>query len=352
MKNFNLNNNEYKRPYLIADIAANHDGSFSRVKKLIKLAKASGADAVKFQHFTADTIVSDDGFKLIGESLVSHQSKWKKSVFEVYKEASLSQSWTPRIKEECDKVGIDFFTSPYSHSLVDHVDPYVSMYKIGSGDIDWIDLLLYIAKKNKPMIVASGASDIYDVYKSISEIIKFNNNICLMQCNTNYTASSENMKYINLNVLKTYKILFPNLTLGLSDHTFGHTTVLGAIALGASVIEKHFTDDNSREGPDHKFSMNPETWYSMYIAANDLFDALGDGYKKVENNEIETRQLQRRAMWFNCDVKLGEKITSKMFNILRPCPQDAAPLINQFQYIGKKLKVDKNKGDYLKLNDF
>jgi hypothetical protein len=134
--------------YFIADIAANHDGDLKRAKDLIYLAAEAGADAAKFQHFSAKTIVSDYGFKNLG-SQQSHQASWKKSVYDIYKNASLDESWTPILKETCDKVGIAFFTSPYSFELVDNVDEYLSAYKVGSGDITWLEIIEYIAKKRK-----------------------------------------------------------------------------------------------------------------------------------------------------------------------------------------------------------
>ena len=143
--------------YFIADIAANHDGNLERAKSLIYLAAEAGANAAKFQHFKAETIVSDYGFKNLGQQQ-SHQAKWKKSVFEVYQDASLSLRWTEALKRTCDDAGITFFTSPYARDLVDHVDPYVPAYKIGSGDITWIEMIEYIASKKKPYILASGAS--------------------------------------------------------------------------------------------------------------------------------------------------------------------------------------------------
>ena len=128
-----------------------------------------------------------------------------------------------------------------------------------------------------------------------------------MQCNTNYTASHDNFKYINLNVLKTYKKKFSNVVLGLSDHTPGHASVLGAIALGAKVVEKHFTNKNSLGGPDHKFSMNPISWKDMVSRSRELEDSLGTASKRVEKNENETVKLQRRAIYINCDLKKGSK---------------------------------------------
>jgi len=236
--------------YFIADIAANHDGDLERAKLLIYLAAEAGADAAKFQHFKAETIVSDLGFKTMGGQQ-SHQAGWKKSVFEVYKDASVGLDWTEALKETCDKSGIAFFTSPYSIDIVEYIDPYVPAYKIGSGDITWIEMVEHIASKQKPYIMASGASTIDDVLRAVSRGLAINPMLCLMQCNTNYTASLENFKFIQLNVLKVYRQMFPDLVLGLSDHTPGLATVLGAVSLGARMIEKHFTDDINRIGPDH-----------------------------------------------------------------------------------------------------
>ena len=189
--------------YFIADVAANHDGDLERAKDLIYLCAEAGADAAKFQHFSANTIVSDAGFKSLGEQQ-SHQLKWKKSVFDVYRDASIDQDWTPTLKETCKKAGITFLTSPYSYELVDKVDNYLSAYKIGSGDITWSGIVDYIASKNKPVLLATGASNMDEVDIAMSILLQRTNDIVLMQCNTNYTASLENFKYINLNVLKEY----------------------------------------------------------------------------------------------------------------------------------------------------
>ena len=203
----------------------------------------------------------------------------EKSVYEVYKDASINLEWTERLKKECDKCGIIFFTSPYDLELVDYVNKYVPAYKIGSGDITYLEIIKKIATKKKPVILATGASTLKDVDRAVKEIFKINKDICLMQCNTNYTAESNNFNHINLNVLKTFKKRYPKIILGLSDHTFGHSTVLGAITLGARMVEKHFTDNNNREGPDHKFSMNPKSWKDMVDRSRELENSLGSGKK-------------------------------------------------------------------------
>ena len=341
---------ENSKTYFIADIAANHDGSLKKAKELIYEAKAAGADAAKFQHFSAETIVSDFGFKCL-KSKFSHQAKWKKSVYEVYKDASIDLSWTPILKEECDKVGIDFFTSPYAFNMVDHIDPYVPAYKIGSGDITWHEILKYIAKKNKPIILATGASNLNEVEMAVKVLKKNNKQICLMQCNTNYTNSDENFNFINLNVLKLYKIKFPEVILGLSDHTSGHSTVLGAIALGAKMIEKHFTLNNYLEGPDHKFSMNPKTWKEMINSARELEKSLGDGKKKIENNELQTTVVQRRAIRASENILKGTIIQKRYLSFLRPCPKNALPPYNAKNLLGKKVKKKIKKGDIIRLKD-
>lgn len=336
--------------YFIADIAANHDGDLSRAKELIYQAKEAGADAAKFQHFSAATIVSDVGFKALGGEK-SHQANWKKSVFEVYQGASIDQQWTAELKHTCDTAGITFFSSPYSFELVDHIDPYVPAYKIGSGDITWIEMVKYIAAKGKPYFLATGAATSDDVVRAVTAALAINPQFALMQCNTNYTASLENFKYIQLNVLKTYQAMFPDLILGLSDHTPGHATVLGAVALGARIIEKHFTDNTSREGPDHHFAMDPRTWRDMVNRTRELENALGCGIKQIEENEKDTAVVQRRAIRMAHDLSAGTVVQKSDFAMLRPCPPDAIPPHKLDILLGKTLRRSKAAGEHLKWSD-
>jgi len=338
------------KTYFIADIAANHDGDLERAKQLCLLAKESGADAAKFQHFKAQTIVSDKGFKDLG-SQQSHQSNWNKSVYEVYDDASVPLNWTPELKKYCDEIGIDFFTTPYDLDYVDYLDKFVSCYKIGSGDITWHKMLHKVGSKRKPVIIASGASNINEVVDAVNILKTYGVKICLMQCNTNYTVDVENFKYINLNVLKVYRTMFPDIELGLSDHTPGDITVLGAVSLGATMVEKHFTDDNDREGPDHPFSMNPESWRKMVDSTRILERSMGSFFKKVEDNEKETVILQRRALRLTRNVKKGDLISFDDFEFLRPCPVDAFYISEYKKIIQKPVKRDISTGDYIKIGD-
>jgi sialic acid synthase SpsE len=325
--------------YFVADIAANHDGNLERAKQLIRLARQAGADAAKFQNFSAPKIVSDYGFRNMAGDM-SHQARWKKSVYEVYKDASIPFEWTPQLKLVCDEVGMDYFSAPYDFEAIDHLDPYVPAYKIGSGDITWPEAIERIARKNKPVLLATGASDMGDVQRAVELILKINPDLILMQCNTNYTASLENFSHINLRVLQTYHCMYPHLVLGLSDHTPGHATVLGAVALGARVIEKHFTDDNNREGPDHKFAMNPEDWADMVENTRRLERALGSGLKVVAGNEKDTVILQRRCLRAVTEIRMGEIISRDRVEALRPAPVNAIMPYDVERVIGKKALAD------------
>lgn len=336
--------------YFIADIAANHDGDLERARLLIRLAKEAGADAAKFQHFQAPKIVSEYGFTHMN-SKVSHQAKWKKSVTEVYAAASLPQDWTPILKEECDKVGIDFFTSPYDYDSIEHVNPYIPAFKVGSGEIDWIEALEHMASKGKPMIIATGASFIGEVQQAVHAILKINPHLCVMQCNTNYTASPENYDHIHLNVLKTYASMFPNVVLGLSDHTHGNATVLGAVTLGARMIERHFTDSNDREGPDHKFAMNPEAWAHMVEETRLLERALGSADKFIVPNEQDTQVVQRRCLRAAREIKAGEVFTREMIDVLRPATPGAIKPDQLQNVIGTKALSDMLAGKELRWTD-
>ncbi len=355
MKNkiFKVNNRsigQNEPTYFIADVAANHDGNLEKAIELINLCAESGANAAKFQNFKAETIVSDYGFKKLGGQL-SHQSSWKKSVTEVYNDASISLEWTPTLKKECDKVGIDYFTSPYDINFLHYLSEYVAAWKIGSGDITWHEVIEKMSSYGLPLFLSVGASTMNDVRNTMNLIKSLKAQVCLMQCNTNYTASLENFKYISLNVLKTFKNEFPDTILGLSDHTPGHTTVLGAITLGARVIEKHFTDNNFNDGPDHKFSMQPIEWRDMVDRSRELELALGSTEKDIMDNELETVVVQRRAIRSSKNLKKGEKISRENIDFLRPCPVNALPPYKVKDILNKTLIKDLLAGEVIYIED-
>ncbi len=333
--------------YFIADISANHDGSLDRAKMLIRLAAEAGADAAKFQNFRAPKIVSKRGFESQGKAL-SHQAGWTKSVYEVYQDASLSWDWTPILKEACDEAGIAYFSTPYDFEAVDMLDPYVPCFKIGSGDITWPEMLEKVASKKKPVILSTGASTLEDVKRAVRILTRTNKQLVLLQCNTNYTASRENFRFINLKVLETYRKAFPGAVVGLSDHTIGLTTVLGSVALGGRVVEKHFTDDPTRPGPDHPFSMTPTTWRDMVDRTREMELAIGTNAKDVMGNEQETAVIQRRCLRASRDLPAGTTLTKKDLDALRPAPADAVFPYELESVVGRRLKVDLPAGEYLR----
>ncbi|MCB1652274.1 MAG: N-acetylneuraminate synthase family protein [Alphaproteobacteria bacterium] len=372
--------------YFIADIAASHDGDLEKAKDLIYSAAEGGADAAKFQNFEARTIVSDYGFRALG-SQQSHQASWKKSVYEVYEDAELPVEWTPILKETCDKAGIDYFTAPYSAELTDAVTPYVKAWKMGSGDITWHEQIEKMCSTGKPFLLATGATDMEEVRAAVAAARKHQKYLVLMQCNTNYTANLKEdrdtryarFRCINLKVLETFAREFPFCILGLSDHTHGADTVLGAVGLyNARAIEKHYTLDNDAKGPDHPFSMNPKSWAEMILQTREVekqikpdmdFEArmqtiapfiedmealhlsLGDGIKRVEDNERETVVLQRRAARAVRALKAGEIISPQDFFPLRPAPEGSVAPYQFEECVGQTLKRDIEEGDCLMRTD-
>jgi len=336
--------------YFIADIAANHDGSLDRARELIRLSKEAGADAAKFQHFKAEAIVSAVGFDRLDEGS-THQSSWSKSVTEVYADASVPDDWTAILKQECDEAGLTFFSSPYDFASVDAIDPYVPVFKIGSGDIDWLEEVTYIAAKGKPVILATGAATIGEVQRAVHAVRAINDQLILLQCNTNYTADEANFDHLHLRVLTSYAAMWPDLVIGLSDHTSGPAAVLGAVALGATVIERHFTDDNSREGPDHKFALDPTAWRAMVDQTRQLERALGSADKFVAANEIDTAVVQRRCVRAGRALPVGQVIGRDDLHVLRPATAGAISPAEIDSVIGRTVRRELASGEELRWTD-
>ncbi len=342
-----LNNNFFgNKVFFIADIGSNHDGSLDRAIELVYLAAKNGADAVKLQHFKANTILNKNAFDNLPAK--AHQEKWKKSVYQTYEDASTPTEWTKEILRACRDANVQFSTSPYSIELSDVLEEYVDFFKIGSGDISWPALIRHVAKKGKPLVIATGASTLKEVSSAYKEASELNKNISLLQCNTNYSGDHENLFYSNLKVIKSYQELFPNALIGLSDHTRDELTVLSAVSLGAKVIEKHFTDDNSREGPDHSFAINPENWQIMVNRTRELEIALGDGKKVIEKNEFDSSIVQKRGLYAKNEIKKGAIITINDFDALRPCQLDSVSPRSLEELKQPILNCNLNKGDNLK----
>lgn len=332
--------------YIIAEIGSNFDGDIERAKMLIDLAKDSGADAVKFQSFTADKIVSKKGFE---DLKLGFQKNWKKSVYDVYNDAELPLDWLKELFHYSNRKGIHFLSTPYEKAAADVLDDLgVLAYKIGSGDINWPEMLSFISKKGKPIILGSGASNLSEIDEAIRIIRSENNNeIILLQCVTNYPSA---FKYSNLKAMVAMGKAF-DVLVGYSDHTPGSVVPIGAVSLGACVIEKHFTDDKSREGPDHPFSMDNTEFKKMVNDIRVLEEALGSTFKDIYEEEKETVFLQRRCLRANKTSSEGSKITEDMVAVLRPQSRNALEPKYKDLIMGRTLKKDIKKGDPFKWED-
>lgn len=336
--------------YFLADIAANHDGSLERAVELIHVAAAAGADGAKFQHFRAETIVSDVGFRALGDQM-AHQAEWGKPVAEVYTAASVPLDWSATLRDACADAGVEYLTAPYDLELIKALSSDVCAWKVGSGDITWHESIDAMARDGKPILLATGAADMSEVDSAVSVIERHTRAAVLMQCNTNYSGRPENFRYIALNVLKTFAARYPWCVLGLSDHTPGLATALGAVALGARVVEKHLTDDRGREGPDHGFSMDPPSWKEMVERTRELELALGPEEKFVMENERETFIVQRRALRATRDLVAGTRLRRDDLAALRPCPLEGLPPYRIGALLGATLRRDVERGDCLRVSD-
>ncbi len=341
--------------YIISEVGSNFDGDLKRAKYLAKLSLELGADAFKIQNFLAEKIVSETGFSNLQ---VSFQSKWKKSVVDVYKAAEFPRKWLLELSDYCKKIGIDFFSAPYDKEAVDLLEEInAPIYKIGSGEIDNLEFIDYVAKAGKPILISCGSSTIGEIDTAIKTIRKNNNQIVLLQCVTNYPSPIEDA---NIRAMAALGKRF-GVPVGYSDHTagsdaggndplFGITVPIGAVACGACVIEKHFTDDIKRVGPDHPFAANPKTFKVMVDGIRAMEKALGDGVKRIMPSEKQTVIIQRRGIYANRGIKKGEILKREMVEFLRPAKFFRPPAL--FKILGKKAKMDVGAGEPLKPGDF
>ncbi len=323
--------------YIIAEIGSNFDGSLEQAKKLVDLAKEVGADAAKFQSFLPNKIMAKKGFK----TKASFQARWRKSVYEVYAEAMFPRGWHQEIADYCRKVGIHFLSSPYDKEAVDLLDEIdVLAFKIGSGDITFLSLIDYIARKGKPIILGTGASSIGEIEEAVNTIrAAGNKDIILLQCVTNYPSPIE---HANIRAMVTLRETF-QVPVGYSDHSLGSIVPLGAVALGACVIEKHFTFDKTRKGPDHPFAMDVSEMAVMIRDIRLLEAGLGSPIKQLTAVETETVILQRRSLFAKVDIPAGARLTAEMIEPLRPAigiPPQYLSLV-----IGRKAKVNIREGE-------
>jgi len=332
--------------YIIAEIGANFDKDINKAKRLIDAAKECGADCAKFQTFSTPKIVSEGGFSRM--KLEGVHGSWGRTVSEVFKDAEFPREWHKEISDYCKKVGIDFSTSPYDFEAVDLcMELDIPFIKMGSGDITWLEMLAYIAKTGKPLMLATGDATMAEIDEAVRTIeATGNNQLVLMQCITNYPSKIDSA---NVNVLKTYQSAFDILT-GYSDHAPGPVVALASVVLGGCVIEKHFTLNKADKGPDHPHSMNPTEFKLMVDYVREVERAMGSTRKEVVAEEGETVFVQRRCLYAKNSLKKGQVITESDIDVLRPALGIAPKFKNVI--IGKTCKIDIEAGQPLFWDNF
>lgn len=300
--------------FIIAEMSANHCGDFELAKKIISTAKDAGADAVKIQTYTADTITIDckrDEFLIKDDG-----NLWKdRYLYELYQEASTPWEWQPRLKEYADSIGMPFFSTPFDNTAVDFLEKMnVPMYKIASFEAYDYPLIRYAAKCGKPMIISTGISTLEEMQGAIAACKGVgNNDITLLKCTSSYPAKLSEM---NLLTIKDMIERFgpQGVKIGLSDHSMQIEPVIAAVALGARVIEKHFTLDRALGGADAGFSLNVDEFAAMVKAVRNTEAALG----KVDYSINEANRKFGRSLYAVKDIKKGELFTQENIRSIRP----------------------------------
>ena len=329
--------------YIIAEMSANHCGDLDLAKKIVAAAKEAGADAVKIQTYTADTITIDskrDEF-LIKEGL------WKgRYLYELYQKASTPWEWQPILKKYADEIGIPLFSTPFDKTAVDFLEKMnVPMYKIASFEAFDYPLIRYAAKCGKPMIISTGISTIEEIQGAIDACKQVgNNDITLLKCTSAYPAKVEDM---NLATIRDMIDRFgpQGVKIGFSDHSMSIVPPVTAVALGARVIEKHFTLDRALGGEDSGFSLNADEFAAMVKAVRDAESAVG-------RPSYEVSQLNRRggrSLYASKDIRKGEVFTTNNVRSVRP----SFGLHPKYYdvVLGRKATVDLAFGSPLKLSD-
>jgi len=299
--------------FIIAEAGVNHNGDVNMAEKLIDAAKDAGADAVKFQTFKAESMVTRDAEKASYQKETTHRDE---SQYEMIKKLELTNRDFEELFAYAQKKGIVFLSSPFDEESVNLLDKLgVPAFKVASGEITNFPLIRQIAKRGKPIVLSTGMSTLAEIDEALQFITGEGiGDIVLLHCITSYPAKVEVM---NLKAMETLRHVF-KLPVGLSDHTIGITIPIAAVALGACVIEKHFTLDRKLPGPDHRASLEPAKLRQMIKAIRDVESAMGDGIKKPSEQEEEIKKVTRRSIVAITDIPSGVVITKDMIGIKRP----------------------------------
>lgn len=330
-------------PYIIAELSANHNGNFDTALEIIKQAKAAGADAIKLQTYTADTITLDSNT----EEFQIHGGLWDgRTLYELYQEAHTPWEWHKPIFEYARELDITIFSSPFDSTAVDLLeDLNAPAYKIASFEAIDLPLIKYVASTGKPMIISTGMADADEIQEAINAAQEGGcKELAILHCVSGYPAPAEDY---NLRTILDMRERF-GLVTGLSDHTIDNTTAVTSVALGASIIEKHFTLDRNGGGPDDSFSLEPEDLVALCRDSKTAWQALGSvnyGRKSSEQGNVKFR----RSLYFIKDLKAGDIITEDSIRSVRPGFGLAPKFYDEV--IGKKLKSSVNANTPVKTSN-
>jgi pseudaminic acid synthase len=323
--------------YIIAEMSANHNQDFDQAVKIIETAKQVGADAVKLQTYTPDTLTINSDKRYFR---ISQGTMWDgRTLYDLYKAAQTPWEWQPKLKKVADRLGLDLFSSPFDSTAVDFLEKMnVPAYKIASFEIVDIPLIKRVASIGKPIIMSTGMATLAEIDEAVRTIRETGNNqIALLKCTSAYPAPAEEM---NLRTISHLSETF-NVPVGLSDHTLGISVPVTAVALGASIVEKHFTLSRKIPGPDIAFSLEPHEFREMVEAVRTAEKAIGDIVYTVGKEESKSL-LFRRSLFAVEDIKAGDELTSLNVRSIRPA-HGLNPRYYE-QILGQKALRDIEKG--------
>lgn len=297
--------------YIIAEMSANHAGSFERAKEIIYAAKEAGADCIKLQTYTADTLTINCN----NEYFHIDNGTWEgENLYHLYEKAYTPWEWQADLKAEAEKIGIDFLSTPFDKTSVDFLeDLNVGAYKIASFELVDIPLIDYVASKKKPIIMSTGMGSLEEIEEAVATIQKYHNQIVLLKCSSAYPAISNEM---NLETIRDMKKRF-DCPVGLSDHSMGSLGAVAAVAMGADVIEKHFCLSRDIENPDSSFSMEPREFTDMVRDIRMVEKAKGNVFYGPTEQEKDSIVF-RKSIFAVKDIKAGEELTEENIRVIRP----------------------------------
>lgn len=323
--------------FIIAELSANHNNDINLALKTIQAIAKTGANAVKVQTYTADSLVLDLENEYFG---ARKEGLWKgRRLYELYEEGSLPYEWHTQLKEETERLGMIFFSSPFAIKDVDFLEKLeIPLYKIASFEINDIPLIEYVASKGKPMIMSTGIATLEDIELAVETCRKAgNNDITLLKCTSEYPAKIANANLLNIPDLKEKF----NVKVGVSDHTMGSVVPMASVALGATVVEKHVILDRNLGGVDSSFSMEPHEFKQMVEDCHNVYASLG----KITYEQPEKNKYRRRSIFVSQDINKGEALTDNNIKIVRP--GNGLHPRYYYEILGKKVNARIKKGEPL-----